>query len=473
MKRFSLRWILLWPILLTVSIGITALAVYVERSARTDQISAVDDELTRVGQRITDGLPIRVRPDGNDVGGTDAGGAEDVDPAALDTGAPVQLLIDADGGVIQTLSGENPFTAEEIQAFPRSAENFTADAATSYRVRRAPAPNGLTVVSALPLAEVDASIASLRSSLLVGGIVIFLIVGAMVLLIATAVTRPVTRMSRTANKIAAGALDTRIDPPSGSRETADLADDLEQMVHRLTTSLDDATRARDDMQRFLADASHELRTPLTSLKGYSDLYAGDMLGEPGHLDRAMARIGSESERLAQLVGNMLQLSSGDASTGTRFGPVDLADVTHDVVSDLAAGFPGHRITMHDDAVNATLVSGDRERLHQCVLNLVANACQHGGEHVEVVVRVDPDTSAVSISIIDHGDGIDADLADKIFLPFYRGDASRTRDGHGGAGLGLAIVSQIVEQHDGRLAIEATEGGGATFIMTIPATAATP
>ena len=155
---------------------------------------------------------------------------------------------------------------------------------------------------------------------------IFVIVGGIVLLIATAVTRPVTRMSRTANLIADGALDTPIDPPTGSRETADLAVDLEQMVARLTSSLDDANRARDDMRRFLADASHELRTPLTSIKGYSDLYAHDMLDEPGHLDRAMDRVGSESARLTHMVNDMLQLASGEAAPPTKVETVDLAEI---------------------------------------------------------------------------------------------------------------------------------------------------
>lgn len=453
MKRFSLRWILLWPILFTVSIGITALGVYVERTARSDQVAAVDDELIRVGQSTADGRPVG-RPDV-------------VDLPLADVGVPVQVLIDSDGVTVQTVSGTNPFTTEEIASFSGRVGNFTVDATPRYRVRVSSAPNGVTSVSALPLDEVDASIASLRSSLLLGGIVIFVLVGGMVLLIATAVTRPVTRMSRTANKIAVGALETRIDPPSGSRETADLAVDLEQMVHRLTTSLDDATRARDDMQRFLADASHELRTPLTSLRGYSDLYARDMLDDPGHLDRAMERVGSESARLTDMVEAMLQLASGGIDRSVRFESVDLATIVIDVVDDVAAGHPNHHIEVRHDAEGVPTVHGDRARLHQCILNLVANACRHGGDQVEVVLG-SADDMVATVAVIDHGDGISAELTEKIFLPFYRGDRSRTRDGRGGAGLGLALAKQIAEEHEGRITVEPTEGGGATFTLSLPA-----
>ena len=95
------------------------------------------------------------------------------------------------------------------------------------------------------------------------------------------------------------------------------------MVARLRSALAEreqseavATRARDDMKRFLADVSHEIRTPLTALKGYSDLYERGMLAEPGALDRAMSRVGSESVRLHRLVNSMLELAR-DGETRPR------------------------------------------------------------------------------------------------------------------------------------------------------------
>ena len=100
MTRISLRWILLWPILLTVSIGFVALALYVERSARSDQIAAVDDELVRVEQRVADGPPGRPS-------------AADTTEAAADV--PVQLVVDPDGVLLETFAGSNPFTAEQIE----------------------------------------------------------------------------------------------------------------------------------------------------------------------------------------------------------------------------------------------------------------------------------------------------------------------------------------------------------------------
>jgi two-component system, OmpR family, sensor kinase len=452
----ALRWVLLWPLLLTVSIGFTALALYVEHNARDGQIAAIDAELVRVEQRTVGHQP---------------GGANTIDGSDVD--APIRFVIRADGSAPDLISGSIPFSADQIAGLSGFVGRTTLEAGTRYRVRASPMNDGSTLVSSLSLDAFDASMARLRRSLVVGGGVIFLFVSVIVMIIATTVTRPVARMSRTANRIADGAFDTTIDQRAGSREIADLAADLGRMLGRLNASLaesrrltEEANRARDDMQRFLADASHELRTPLTSLKGYSDLYARDMLGEPGHLDRAMDRIGSESVRLSELVNDMLQLANNGDPSQLQLERVDVADVVGDVVDDLEAGFGHHTIDVRivSDASHAVL--GDRARLHQAILNLGTNACVHGGADSAVSISVHSGGGQVVIAVADRGPGVDPDVADRIFLPFFRGDASRTRDGHGGAGLGLAITKRIAEQHGGDVTIERTEGGGATFCMTI-------
>lgn len=163
------------------------------------------------------------------------------------------------------------------------------------------------------------------------GLVVLLLVAGAILLLATLAVRPVTR--------------TDVVAPSASRETADLAAALDHMLVRLRATIDGhelaavtAAESRDGMRRFLADVSHELRTPLTALKGYSDLYAGGMLGEPGVLDRAMLRIGHESERLNGLVTDMLQLAREEPSDA----PVEsfnAGEVVAVIAEDLRAAHP--------------------------------------------------------------------------------------------------------------------------------------
>ena len=143
-------------------------------------------------------------------------------------------------------------------------------------------------ITALSLGGYDAAVANLQRTLLLGGLVIVVLQGAVVWMLARRLARPMAAAAAGVSCIADGALDTVITPAGGSREMAGLSADIGRMVDRLRAALierersaSDATRARDDMRRLLADVSHEIRTPLTALKGYSDLYARDMLRGAG------------------------------------------------------------------------------------------------------------------------------------------------------------------------------------------------
>ncbi len=220
------------------------------------------------------------------------------------------------------------------------------------------------------------------------------------------------------------------------------------------------------MRRFLADVSHELRTPLTALKGYSDLYAGGMLDEPGALDRAMSRIGDESERLNGLVTDMLQLAR-DTPSSERTESFDGVEVVEVVVADLRAAHSSTDIRLDVRPDARTTITGQPARFHQAMLNLGSNACRHTAPGTPVDVVVSSTDTHLVVEVIDRGRGVEPGEVDKIFLPFYRSESARERDGGGGAGLGLAIASQIVERHSGVITVEPTSGGGATFVVTVP------
>ena len=229
----------------------------------------------------------------------------------------------------------------------------------------------------------------------------------------------------------------------------------------------DATRAKHDMERFIADASHELRTPLTALKGYSDLYKNGMLDDAG-IKRAMGRIGSESERLTRLVTDLLKL----VRTSQVEESVDLAAIVSAVCHDVQAANPDRHISINivNNQPEPLTVTGDAHHLHQAVLNLAANACHHTPGSTPVELGVMADEQSVFVSVIDHGPGVDQATADQLFLPFTRGDESRSRTSHDGAGLGLALVHQIAEQHQGSVVVTETPGGGATFTIRVPRSA---
>ncbi len=456
MRRPPLRWLMLLPTLVTITFGFGAFAVYIDSVERSNLLADIDDELVRAERGSDPRAP----------GGTDPA-AETVD----DVTPPVQLRLSAEGDLLGP-QADSPFSNETLRELSVRIGTLSVDD-PRYRVLVTPMDDGAIVVTALPLERFDGSISDFRQTLLGGGIVILLLVAAVIWLLTTSAVRPVTRMATTATRIADGELQTEVDPSSGSRETAELAEALDHMLGRLRSTIDDRERAalsaqeaRDAMQRFLADVSHELRTPLTALKGYSDLYAGGMLDEPGALDRAMTRIGAESERLNGLVTDMLQLAR-EAPPTEPTESFDATEVIAVVAADLRAAHPDVDVHLEVAPGALTTITGRPGRFHQAMLNLGSNACAHTTPGTRVRFTVASTDTDIVVRVVDHGRGIDPAEAAKVFLPFYRSETARERDNGGGAGLGLAIASQIVERHCGAIAVEATPGGGATFVVRVP------
>ena len=464
MNRLPLRWVILVPVLATIAVGFVVFAIYIDISDRATRLGQIDRELTRAER-------VAILPPGTGRPGTEPAPAPDVAITGVDP--PVQLVVSADGDVTAAQGGENPFSRDTLAALA-TAREVTITEVEDYRVLVSPQPDGQVRVTALSLEGYDAATSALRRSLLVAGLVMAALESAVAWWLAGRLVRPLTSMAVTASLIADGALDTELQHAGGSREVSQLSTDIQQMVTRLRTALTereqaatDAHRARDAMKRFLADASHEIRTPLTAIKGYSDLYAGGMLAEPGALDRAMSRVGSESVRLHHMMDSMLELARNDATRPQIIADVVVTQVARVVVDDLHAAYPERQIDLETGQGSDTPVAGDPARIHQAILNLGANACTHtpGTTPISIAVETPPD--AVTVSVIDHGAGIDDTERERIFLPFYRIDPSRTRDGHSGAGLGLALSQQIAQEHHGSLTVHPTPAGGATFVLRLP------
>ena len=119
-----------------------------------------------------------------------------------------------------------------------------------------------------------------------------------------------------------------------------------------------------------------------------------------------------------------------------------------------------------DGAGTVALTGDRDRLHQVVTNLVSNALRHTPDEATVRVRVTEEPDAVVLSVTDTGPGMEPGEAARVFERFYRTDSSRSR-GSGGAGLGLSIVHGIVERHGGTVTVDTAPGKGAAFTVRLP------
>jgi two-component system OmpR family sensor kinase len=227
----------------------------------------------------------------------------------------------------------------------------------------------------------------------------------------------------------------------------------------------DATEQR--LRQFLADASHELRTPLTSIQGFAELFRiGAANQEHVDLPTILRRIEEESARMKVLVEDLLLLARLDETRPIQRQPVDLAVLAADACSDAVAAAPDRRVTL--DAPEPVVVLGDEAHLRQAIANLVANALRHtpAGTPIEVSARLRDGMGTVTVR--DHGSGLDAEALAHVFDRFWQADKARSGSG---AGLGLTIVAGIAAEHGGK-AVAANAGSGngsrgAVFELLLP------
>ncbi|HEX4670994.1 MAG TPA: HAMP domain-containing sensor histidine kinase [Solirubrobacteraceae bacterium] len=244
--------------------------------------------------------------------------------------------------------------------------------------------------------------------------------------------RPLRRLADAAGEIERTADPSRRLPESG---VADEIGRLEGVLNRMLASLE---QSRAVERRFLADASHELRTPVTALLGNVEFAA-----RHGADAEVIADLERDAARLARLVDDLLVLERSGAAQ-QDLGPVDLAAL----VSEVVAAHPDGRVVA--GAVEAAEVRGEADALARVLDNLVENGLVHGppGGRVTVSVRRRGDVALMTVS--DEGTGPSPEQHERMFERFWRGPDSAERPG---SGLGLSIVSAIVERHTGRVTVD--------------------
>lgn len=254
-------------------------------------------------------------------------------------------------------------------------------------------------------------------------------------------------------------------------ELADTTNEVGQVGAALNTLLDHVDtalgarhRSEQQVRQFVADASHELRTPLSTIHGYAEL-SRRTPDDPSLLATALNKVETEAGRMSALVEDLLLLARLDAGRPLVEAEVDLTRLLLEAVADARVLAPGHhwRLDLPDEPVTVT---GDADRLHQVVTNLLNNARNHTPAGTTVTVGVAAAAEGgVRIDVHDDGPGLPAEVAEAAFERFTRGDTSRTR-ASGGAGLGLSLVSAITEAHGGSAAV-VSQPGNTTFTVTLP------
>jgi two-component system OmpR family sensor kinase len=336
---------------------------------------------------------------------------------------------------------------------------------STYRaVAAALSPGPGTLIVAIPLTEVSATLDRLLGvELVVSGIALLLVAGFALWLVRLGL-RPLEGIGATAGAIAAGDLSRRVEPATDRTEVGRLGLALNAMLAQIEAAFEERRASENRLRRFVADASHELRTPLTSIRGYAELFRRGADSRPEDLAKSMQRIEAEAARMGVLVDDLLLLARLDQGRPLEREPLDLARIVEEAVDSARAVEPDRPIDL--ELHGPALVSGDGGRLRQAVDNLLDNARVHTPASSRVRVTLRPDDGAVLLTVADEGPGLPAEVANRAFERFYRGDPSRSRS-MGGAGLGLSIVAAIVEAHGGTVNVRSEEGAGATFEVRLP------
>jgi two-component system, OmpR family, sensor kinase len=344
--------------------------------------------------------------------------------------------------------------------------NGEKGAGTRYRVLAVPDPRGSTInVAAIPLRATDDLLERL---LVVEALVIaavLLVLGSVSWVVVRVGLLPLDRMGHTAGAIAAGDLSHRVESTDPRSEVGRLGLALNAMLDRLEQAFGEREASENRLRRFIADASHELRTPLASIRGYAELFRMGAARDPADVEKAMRRIEDEATRMGVLVDDLLMLARLDEVADAQHGEVDLAAVVRDAVDDGRATAPTRTIRARFD--EPAPVIGDADQLRQVLGNLLRNAFVHTPEGTPIEVTLSRANGEVRLEIRDHGPGLPPGDPDALFERFWRTEGGRER-GRGGAGLGLAIVAAIVDAHGGHVRAENAGGGGASFVVTLPA-----
>ena len=325
-----------------------------------------------------------------------------------------------------------------------------------------------------PLSILNGRVASVLLPIAVVVLLAIVLAGLLAALVIGRALRPLRRVAAVASNVASLPLE-RGDVAVPERvpaadtnphtEVGQVGSALNNLLDSVESALAVRQASEEKVRHFVADASHELRTPLASIRGYAELtrrFGGDLTPDVQH---NIGRIESEAQRMTSLVEDLLLLARLDAERELDTSDVDLSRMVVDVVGDAHVAGPDHEwdLSLPEEPV---VVRGDEARLQQVLTNLLANARVHTPSGTKVVVELSaPKDGHVLVRVKDDGPGIPEALRPQLFGRFVRGDSSRART-TGSTGLGLSIVSAVVQAHHGTVSV-ASEPGLTVFTVQLP------
>jgi len=235
------------------------------------------------------------------------------------------------------------------------------------------------------------------------------------------------------------------------------------VIHDIT----ELVRLEEVRKDFVANVSHELRTPVTSIKGFTETLLDGAMDERAVMKEFLEIIQRESNRLQQLIEELLVLSNVEREGFTlQYSNVNLVKVINEALKLLSGSIEQKNMNIVLNLPSEMVIKGDEDRLIQVMVNLLANAISYSMKEKTITIGVQEIEEAVLITVQDEGIGIEQAELGRLFERFYRVDRARSRDS-GGTGLGLAIVKHLIEAHQGTVEVESELLVGTTIHIKLP------
>ncbi len=366
-------------------------------------------------------------------------------------------LVRKNGAWYGTVSGVGPSVLTDsfldlLDEGKSGRQRFIADGRPVLAVGVSMPAVGAEYVEIFPLESLQATLAALRNSLLLGTVFAVVVGATLGAWSARRVLRPLSRVARAAESLASGQLDTRL---TSERDT-----ELNSLVASFNTMVDAVQRRIEREERFASDVSHELRTPLHTLSAAAEVLERRKSELPEKAQQAVDLISSQLRKLSQMVLDLLEIARIDAGVAdVHLEEAEMVALT----KRLIASSTDPELVSVEEGTKSTIAMVDRRRYEQVLRNLVDNATKYGEGVVRI--RISGGMGKVMISVDDAGPGVGDNERQRIFERFSRGRAAHDVPG---TGLGLSLASDQARAMGATVSVGRSPEGGARFSVRIPA-----
>ncbi|OIJ21513.1 hypothetical protein BKP45_01725 [Anaerobacillus alkalidiazotrophicus] len=306
------------------------------------------------------------------------------------------------------------------------------------------------------------------TSIILFTLLLFLIIFLFSFVLSSKIIKPLTKMTHAFSEVAKGNYSVSLNIKTGDEieELNDrfhiMKDQIKEQIEVITTEKEKVIKLEKSRREFFNNVTHELKTPLTTISGYSQILAEDNFNDPEFLKKAARRIHSESDRLHQMVVDVIELSKQHSNEMKK---VDLTYIVTQLCEDMQLKAAKYNMTLQCKKPEQLTVYGVENRLLEVIINLLDNAIKYGENNSSINVSLYSQSNNAIVQVSNRCNHFNSSILSNAFEPFYRG-SKITKDEKGSIGLGLYICKQIINEHQGTISI-VEEQGLITFKISLP------